>query len=326
MKKVLVTGAAGFIGSHLSELLTKQGFHVVAFDRYNSENFWGWLEKSPLRGEMEVILGDIRDYDSVNNAMKGCGVVFHLAALVGIPYSYISPLAYIQTNITGTYNVLESARNYKVSQVLITSTSETYGTAQTVPIREDHPLVGQSPYSASKISADQISLSYFRSFDLPIKIVRPFNTYGPRQSARAIIPAVITQILSDKKEIKLGNLSPTRDLTYVLDTCKAFLDIYEEGSLKGEVVNIGNSSEISIKDLVTLISSLIGREVKIISEEERIRPEKSEVDRLLCDNSKLIESTKWNPEFSLKEGLIETIKWFENKENFNLYKTGIYNI
>ena len=243
-QKILVTGGAGFIGSHLVELLVNKGFDVVAFDRYNSNNHWGWLENSPIKNDVEVILGDIRDYDSVYKTLNGCIAVFHLAALIGIPYSYVSPMAYLKTNVEGTYNILEASKCLGLEQVLITSTSETYGSAQYIPINENHPAVGQSPYSASKIAADQLAYSYYASFELPIKIVRPFNTYGPRQSARAIIPTVISQILSGKSELKLGNLSPTRDLTFVKDTCSGFLDIYNHDGLWGEATNIGMNEEI----------------------------------------------------------------------------------
>lgn len=322
--KILITGAAGFIGSHLTEFLVKKGFSVKAFVRYNSKNNWGWLEDSEIKDEVEIITGDIRDYDSVYNAVKGTNIVFHLAALIGIPYSYISPKAYIETNITGTYNVLQSCRELNIQQLLTTSTSETYGTAQYVPIDEDHPMVGQSPYSASKIAADQIAISYYRSFELPVKIVRPFNTYGPRQSARAIIPTVITQLLNGKNKIKLGNLSPTRDLTFVKDTCKGFFEIFKSDKLIGEITNIGMSSEISIGDLVDKIATLIGKRVEIITEEERIRPDKSEVERLYCSNKKLIENTNWKSDYDLDKGLSETIEWLKN--NLTSYKHEIYNV
>ena len=324
--KILITGATGFIGSHLSELCIKKGYDVIAFDRYNSNNDWGWLEFSKYKPDMEIVLGDIRDYDSVFKSMKDCSSVMHLAALIGIPYSYTSPLAYIRTNIEGTYNVLEAGRNLDLEQVLITSTSETYGTSQYVPIDEKHPLVGQSPYSASKIAADQLALSYFKSFELPVKIVRPFNTYGPRQSARAIIPTVISQILNGKKEIELGNLSPTRDLTYVLDTCQGFIDIFNTNSLFNEVTNIGMNSEISIGDLVELISVLMGVKIKINSSMSRIRPEKSEVERLVCNNSKLLKNSSWKPSFSLEKGLLEVINWMKDPKNLNKYKPELYNV
>lgn len=324
MKKILVTGAAGFIGSHLTELLVKEGFEVKALVRYNSKNNWGWLENSKVKDEVEVITGDIRDYDSVYNALQDCTGVFHLAALIGIPYSYVSPLAYIKTNIEGTYNVLQASKELGLEQVLVTSTSETYGTAQYVPIDEKHPIVGQSPYSATKIAADQLAISYYRSFNLPVKIVRPFNTYGPRQSARAIIPTVITQILSGKKKLKLGNLNPTRDLTFVKDTCKGFLEIYKAGNLFGEIINIGMKNEITVKDLVNKIACLLNVEIKIETDALRVRPEKSEVERLFCENGKLVSNTNWKPEFNIDEGLEETINWL--KENVSDYKTDIYNV
>jgi dTDP-glucose 4,6-dehydratase len=324
-KKVLVTGATGFIGSHLTEILVKNGFNVIAFDRYNSNNHWGWLENSIYKNDIEVILGDIRDYDSVSKAMAECSAVFHLAALIGIPYSYISPLAYIRTNVEGTYNVLEAASNLGVEQTLVTSTSETYGTAQYTPIDESHPLVGQSPYSASKIAADQLAISYYRSFNLPIKIVRPFNTYGPRQSARAIIPTIISQLINGKTSIELGSLYPTRDLTFVKDTCNGFLKIYETDSLFGEVTNIGTNSEISIGDLADLIAKLMKKEITIKSSDERIRPIQSEVERLVCNNTKLQKYTKWNPDNTLEEGISKVIEWMKNPENLFIYKQGQYN-
>jgi NAD dependent epimerase/dehydratase len=324
MNKILVTGATGFIGSHLVELLVERGFNVVAFDRYNTNNNWGWLEKSPIINDVKVVLGDIRDYDSVYKSMNDCDSVIHLAALIGIPYSYVSPMAYIKTNIEGAYNVLEASKNLGIEQIMITSTSETYGSAQYVPIDEMHPAVGQSPYSASKISSDQLAYSYFSSFDLPVKIVRPFNTYGPRQSARAIIPTVISQILSGKKKLKLGNLSPTRDLTFVEDTCMGFYEISKHDSLLGEATNIGMNDEISIGDLVHKIAKIIGSEITIVTDTDRIRPDNSEVERLYCDNSKLFKATGWKPKHSLDSGLIETIEWM--KSNQNIYKPDEYNV
>jgi dTDP-glucose 4,6-dehydratase len=287
MKNILVTGAGGFIGSHLTELLVEKGYNIKAFVHYNSWNKWGWLDTSFVKNEVEIISGDIRDYDSVTAAMQGCDSVFHLAALIGIPYSYVSPQAYIKTNIDGTYNILQSARQAEIEKIMVTSTSETYGTAQYVPIDEKHPMVGQSPYSATKIAADQLAISYYKSFDLPVKIVRPFNTYGPRQSARAIIPTVISQILAGETALKLGNLSPTRDLTFVKDTAKGFLEIALADGLFGEITNIGMSEEITIGNLVQLISNLIGKKIEIISDEQRIRPDKSEVERLFCNNTKI---------------------------------------
>lgn len=323
---ILITGATGFIGSHLTELCLDESFDVIAFDRYNPNNNWGWLENSKYKKDIKVILGDIRDYDSVYKAMEGCSAVFHLAALIGIPYSYISPLAYIRTNIEGTYNVLEAAKNLELEQVLITSTSETYGTAQYTPIDESHPLVGQSPYSATKIAADQISISYYRSFELPVKIIRPFNTYGTRQSSRAIIPTIISQLLGENQTIELGNLTPTRDLTYVIDTCNAFLDIYNSKSLFGEVTNIGMHSEISISDLAHLIADLMDSDLDIDITNERARPVNSEVERLVCDNSKLLKHTLWKPKYTLEKGIAEVIGWMENPENLRIYKTEQYHV
>jgi len=326
MKKILITGATGFIGSHLTEMMVSNGFDVIAFDRYNPNNSWGWLEKSKFKNGFKIILGDIRDYDSVYKSMEGCDAVFHLAALGGIPYSYISPLAYIRTNVEGTYNVLESAKNRNLKQILIASTSETYGTAQYVPIDEKHPLVGQSPYSASKIGADHLAISYYKSFQLPIKIVRPFNVYGPRQSARAIIPTIISQFLNNKNPIEIGNLSPTRDLTFVTDTCKGFFEIFNSDLLFGQVTNVGMNSEISIGDLVKLISEVMCKNIEIKSSEKRIRPESSEVERLMCDNSKLLETTSWKPEFNLSKGIHEVINWMQNPENLSIYKSDEYNV
>jgi dTDP-glucose 4,6-dehydratase len=321
---VLITGAGGFIGSHLVETCVEHGFRVKAFVRYNSRNQWGWLDHSPYINEFEVISGDIRDYDSISNGVKNCDSVFHLAALIGIPYSYISPIAYIKTNIIGTYNILQAAKNMELKNIVVTSTSETYGTAQYTSIDEKHPLVGQSPYSATKIGADQLAISYHRSFSLPVKIVRPFNTFGPRQSLRAIIPTIITQILKNQKTIKLGNLSPTRDFTYVKDTTRAIIEIAKTDKLIGEVTNIGMNEEISIGELTDLIAKLMGVKIKITSEKQRIRPKKSEVERLKCDNSKILKYTNWKPRYDLKSGLIETIKWL--KENIQYYKTEFYNI
>ncbi len=322
--KILITGAGGFIGSHLTEYLVQNGYSVRAFVRYNSANKYGWLEKSKFKTDIEIFTGDIRDYDSVYNAVKGCEAVFHLAALIGIPYSYYTPLGYLKTNLIGTYNILESAKNLKIDNILITSTSEVYGTAQYVPIDEKHPLIAQSPYSATKIAADMLSLSYFYSYGLPVKIVRPFNTYGPRQSSRAIIPTIITQLLSDKRDILLGNLFPTRDLTFVEDTVKAYLEILKTDDFIGEVVNIGMNKEISVKELVIKISQIIGKDVNIMTDNNRIRPIKSEVKRLLCDNSKLISKTFWKPDFNIETGLEKTVEWI--KDNLDFYKTDIYNV
>ena len=324
MKNILVTGAGGFIGSHLTELLVEKGYNVKAFVHYNSWNKWGWLDTSPAKNKVEIITGDIRDYDSVYSAMTGCDTVFHLAALIGIPYSYVSPQAYIKTNIDGTYNVLQSARQLGIEKVMVTSTSETYGTAQYVPIDEKHPMVGQSPYSATKIAADQLSISYYNSFDTPVKIVRPFNTYGPRQSARAIIPTVISQILNGEKTLKLGNISPTRDLTFVKDTANGFYEIANAEGLFGEFTNIGMNEEITIGNLVKLIAELIGTNVEIISDEQRVRPGKSEVERLFCDNAKIKANTLWTPNYTLISGLKETIEWIGN--NLSYFKSNIYNV
>ena len=310
MARILITGATGFIGSHLVELCVEKGHEVVAFDRYNPNSHRGWLEKSEKRSEIQIILGDIRDLDSVTKAMAGCDVVFHLAALIGIPYSYVSPLAYIRTNLEGTYNVLEASRNKGIDQILVTSTSEVYGTAQYTPIDELHPLVGQSPYAATKIAADQLALSYFRSFDTPVKIVRPFNTYGPRQSARAIIPTVIAQCQANTAELQLGNLSPMRDLTFVKDTCAAFLEIYRSNACFGQVVNVGMKSEISIGELAAKIAKLMQVSIEIVEDTKRVRPQKSEVDRLMCENGRLRAISEWRPAYDLNRGLTETIAWF----------------
>jgi NAD dependent epimerase/dehydratase len=322
--KVLITGAGGFIGSHLVERCVEAGHKVRAFVHYNARNFHGWLEASPSYGDLEVVSGDIRDYDSVLAAAEGCDTVFHLAALIGIPYSYVSPQAYIRTNVEGTYNVLQACRTLRTPNVLVTSTSETYGTAQYVPIDEKHPAVGQSPYAATKIAADQLAISYYRSFAMPVKIVRPFNTYGPRQSARAIIPTVITQILAGKRELSLGNLAPTRDLTFARDTAAGFLAVANHGGLLGEPVNIGMGSEISIGDLVEKIADIMGVKVTVAAAAERQRAAASEVERLLADASKLRAATDWAPEYDLDRGLRETIAWLE--KHHHSYKAGIYNV
>jgi NAD dependent epimerase/dehydratase len=324
IQNVLVTGAGGFIGSHLAEKCVELGYKVRAFIRYNSRNSWGWLEDSKYKQDIEIFAGDIRDFDSVIEAMRSVDTVFHLAALIGIPYSYSFPLAYIRTNVEGTYNVLQSARMLQTENVLITSTSEVYGTAQYVPINEKHPVAAQSPYSATKIAADQLASSFFRSFGLPIKLARPFNTYGPRQSARAIIPTIITQILNGQKEIRLGNLHPTRDLTFVKDTINGFIEVAESDQLYGEVTNIGMNEEISIAGLIKLLARLMEVEIEVITDHRRIRPEKSEVERLVCDNSKLVQFTNWSPQYNLEAGLKETIAWF--RENLQFYKYNSYNI
>ena len=321
--KVLVTGAAGFLGSHLTENLIESGSNVRALIHYDSNNNWGWLESSKYKKEIEFVFGDIRDFDSVYSAMKDVDEVFHLAALIGIPYSYLSPLAYIKTNIEGTYNVVQSAKFLNTKNIIITSTSETYGSAQYIPIDENHPKIGQSPYSATKIGADNLAISFYRSFGLPIKIVRPFNIYGPRQSARAIIPSIVVQILNDMKEIKLGNIEATRDLTFVTDTVNGIIEISKEEKLNGESTNIGMNHEISIKDLVEKIAKIINRKIIIKTDEKRVRPEKSEVNRLVCDNSKIKKYTNWQPKYNLEKGLKETIDWLEN--NKKLFKSDIYN-
>ena len=322
--KTLVTGAGGFIGSHLAAELVKQGHSVRAFVRYNSRNSWGWLEGSPIREDMQIISGDIRDYDLVKEAVKGCDTVFHLAALIGIPYSYLSPLAYVKTNVEGTYNVLQAARESGGVRVIHTSTSEIYGTAQYVPIDEKHPINPQSPYAASKASADLLALSFHRSFGLPVTVVRPFNTYGPRQSARAVIPTVIGQILDGNGKIRLGNLLPTRDLTYVDDTVSGFIAAALSEKSVGEVLNLGTGREISIGDLAKKIAQIIGREVEIEEDPERVRPEGSEVERLLSAPGKMKELTGWTAKVSLEEGLESTVQWMRDRND--LYKNDIYNV
>jgi NAD dependent epimerase/dehydratase len=324
LKKILVTGAGGFIGSHLAEKLVKQGFSVKALIKYNSKNNWGWLENSELLKDIEIVTGDIRDYESVYNSLSGCSAVFHLAALIGIPYSYFAPLEYIKTNVEGTYNVLQASRKLQIDNIVITSTSETYGSAQYTPIDEKHPLVGQSPYSATKIAADQLALSYYLSFKLPVKIVRPFNTYGPRQSARAIIPTIITQVLSGSNKVVLGNTQPTRDLTYVEDCTKGYLEIFKADKLWGEVINIGTGVETSIENLAKMIIKLTGSDAKIVTNENRVRPDNSEVSRLLCDYTKLQQATGWTHKNSLESGLKKTIEWFRQFQE--LYKPDIYNV
>jgi NAD dependent epimerase/dehydratase len=324
MSKLLVTGAGGFIGSHLVEKCTEMGYDVKALLHYNSQNYWGWLEKSPKKNSIEIVTGDVRDYDSVASALKGCDSVFHLAALIGIPYSYISPLAYIRTNIEGTYNILQASKACGVSNVIITSTSETYGSAHYVPMDEKHPVEGRSPYSASKISADQLAISYYRSFDLPVKIVRPFNTYGPRQSARAIIPTIITQIAKNINKVSIGNLEPTRDFTFVTDTVNGFIEIFQSKILFGEVTNIGMNEEISVGNLAKLIADIMKVDIKIERDERRVRVQNSEVDRLRCDNTKLCSTTSWENKMTLREGLERTIEWM--RSHIDIYKTGVYNV
>lgn len=326
MEKILVTGADGFIGSHLTEELVKQGYKVRAFVYYNSFNSWGWLDTFPkeIMKEVEVFAGDIRDSNGVLEAMKGIDKVFHLAALVSIPFSYHSPEAYVDTNIKGTLNVLQAARILDTSRVFITSTSEVYGTAQYVPIDEHHPYQGQSPYSATKIGADRLAESFYRSFNIPITIVRPFNTYGPRQSARAVIPTIITQLLSGKEEIRLGSLTPTRDFNYVKDTVNGFIEISKTDKTIGEEINIASQQEISIGKLAGELMRQINPKAKIVCDEQRIRPEKSEVNRLLGSNEKLKKLTNWKQNYTLEQGLAETIEFI--RHNLDRYKTDLYNI
>lgn len=326
MKKVLVTGADGFIGSHLVEQLMEKGYTVKAFVFYNSFNSWGWLDNLPKNKlkEIEIFSGDIRDPNGVREAAKGIDIIYHLAALIAIPFSYHSPDSYVDTNIKGTLNVLQAARDLETSRILITSTSEVYGTAQYVPIDEEHPFQGQSPYSATKIGADRLAESFYRSFNMPITIVRPFNTYGPRQSARAVIPTIITQLLSGKEEIKLGSLTPTRDFNYVKDTVKGFISIAESDRTVGEEVNIATQNEISIGQLAEELIRQINPSAKILCDEQRLRPEKSEVNRLLGSNKKIMNLTSWKPAYSLSQGLEETIEWM--KKNLDNYKADIYNI
>lgn len=324
--KALVTGADGFIGSHLVESLLDMGYEVKAFTYYNSFNTWGWLDSFPKEklDQIEIFAGDIRDPNGVYEAMKGVEQVFHLAALIAIPFSYHSPDSYVDTNIKGTLNVLQAAKKLETSRILVTSTSEVYGTAQYVPIDELHPFQGQSPYSATKIGADRLAESFYRSFDMPISIVRPFNTYGPRQSARAVIPTIITQLLAGKEEIKLGSLTPTRDFNYVKDTANGFIEISKSTKTIGEEINIATQQEISIGDLANEIISQINPNARIICEEERLRPEKSEVNRLLGSNAKIKKLTNWAPNYTFKEGIQETIQWIRN--NMDTYKADIYNI
>lgn len=326
MNKILVTGADGFIGSHLTEELVKKGYKVKAFVYYNSFNTWGWLDTLPasVMKEVEVFQGDIRDPHGVKESMKGCDAVFHLAALIAIPFSYHSPDAYVDTNIKGTLNVLQAARELQMERVLVTSTSEVYGTAQYVPIDERHPYQGQSPYSATKIGADRLAESFYRSFNLPVTIVRPFNTYGPRQSARAVIPTIITQLLSGKEEIKLGSVTPTRDFNYVKDTVNGFIEIYRSEKTIGEEINIATQQEISIGDLANELIHQINPNARIICDEVRLRPEKSEVNRLLGSNQKILCLTDWKPQYTFSQGISETIDFL--KQNMDRYKVDIYNV
>lgn len=326
--KILITGADGFIGSHLTEALINKGYDVRAFVYYNSFNSYGWLDSIPTetKNKIEFFAGDIRDPNGVREAMKGVDIVFHLAALIAIPFSYHSPDSYIDTNVKGTLNIIQAARDIKVSRVLVTSTSEVYGTAQFVPITELHPKQPQSPYSASKIGADAIADSFYRSFDLPLTIVRPFNTFGPRQSARAVIPTIISQLLNGAKEIKLGDITPTRDLLFVKDTANGFLKIAECDKLIGHEVNIATQSEITVGELAQSLINQINPNAKIVSDSIRLRPEKSEVFRLFGSNEKLKSFTDWKQNYSLEEGLAETVEWFSKKENLQQYKSDIYNV
>ena len=327
-KRVLLTGADGFIGSHLAERLLEEGCTVRAFVYYNSFNTWGWLDTLPkeIRDRFEIFSGDIRDPYGVRTAMKDIDVVFHLAALIAIPFSYHSPDSYIDTNVKGTLNIIQAAKDLNIEKVLVTSTSEVYGTAQFVPITELHPKQPQSPYSASKIGADCIADSFYRSFDLPLTIVRPFNTYGPRQSARAVIPTIITQLLSGAESIKLGDITPTRDLLFVKDTANGFVEIAKSDSLIGHEVNIATQSEITVGELAQEMINQINPNAKIVSDEQRLRPVKSEVFRLFGSNEKIKEHTDWRPNYTLQKGIAETIEWFKIPENLNKYKADIYNV
>lgn len=332
MKKVLITGADGFIGSHLTEELVREGNQVRAFVQYNSFNSWGWLDRCDpdVRGHFEIFAGDVRDAFAVREAMRGVETVYHLASLIAIPYSYTAPSSYVETNISGTLNVVQAAKDLGTSRVIHTSTSEVYGTAKFIPITEDHPLQGQSPYSASKIGADQIAGSFYHSFGTPISIVRPFNTFGPRQSARAIIPTIISQIADGRKELQLGDLRPTRDFNYVTDTVSGFLAVGKSDRTVGEVINIGTGFEISVGDLVRLIIDVMGKDIAIVLDENRLRPPESEVFRLCACSAKAHKLTGWSPQFAgidgLRRGIELTVNWFTNKDNLALYKSGLYNV
>jgi len=324
--KVLVTGADGFIGSHLTESLLAEGYDVRALAQYNSFNYWGWLEDIQQTANLEIVCGDVRDPAYCREICKGIDVIFHLASLIAIPYSYIAPQSFIDTNIKGTLNICQAAKDWKVKRILVTSTSEVYGTAQYVPIDEKHPLQPQSPYSASKIGADAIAMSFYNAYQLPVTIVRPFNTYGPRQSARAVIPTIITQIASGNKEIKIGVTTPTRDFNYVKDICNGFILLAKCAKAIGETVNIGSNNEISIKELFALIKDIMHSDANLIVDEQRLRPEHSEVFRLRCDNTKIKELTGYKPQYALREGLEKTVEWFSDPRNFAKYKPRIYNI
>lgn len=324
--RALVTGADGFIGSHLTELLVKEGYRVKALSQYNSFNSWGWLEDVGCLGDIEVLTGDIRDPHYCKQITKEVDIIFHLAALIAIPYSYIAPDSYVDTNIKGTLNICQAALENGCKKVIHTSTSEVYGTAQYVPIDEKHSLQPQSPYSATKIGADMMAMSFYNAFNLPVVIARPFNTYGPRQSARAVIPTIITQIASGKKEIQLGDVTPTRDFNYVEDTCRGFLALARCDKAVGNTVNIGSNFEISVGDVLNLIKEIMGSDVRFITDEQRKRPEKSEVFRLWCNNAKIESLTGFKPVYSIRQGLEKTIDWFIRPENLVRYKTDIYNV
>lgn len=324
--KALITGADGFIGSHLTELLVREGYQVKALSQYNSFNYWGWLEDIDCLNDIEVLTGDIRDPHYCKHITKGVDVVFHLAALIAIPYSYVAPDSYVDTNVKGTLNICQAALENQVGRIIHTSTSEVYGTARYVPIDEKHPLQAQSPYSASKIGADAMAISFFNAFNLPLTIARPFNTYGPRQSARAVIPTIIAQIASGRDRIELGDVTPTRDFNYVADTCRGFLELARCDKAIGEVVNIGSNYEISIGDTLNLIRELMKSDVEFVLDEQRLRPEKSEVSRLWCDNTKIRNLTGFEPRFSISEGLQKTIEWFTSSDNLAKYKADIYNV
>lgn len=324
--KILITGADGFIGSHLTEFLVREGYEVKALSQYNSFNNWGWLEDVDCRNQIEVFNGDIRDPHYCKHITKNVDVIFHLAALIAIPYSYVAPDSYIDTNIKGTLNICQAAMDNGVKRIVHTSTSEVYGTAQYVPIDEDHPLQPQSPYSASKIGADAIAMSFYNAFQLPVVTVRPFNTYGPRQSARAVIPTIITQIASGLKQIKLGDVTPTRDFNYVTDTCRGFLALARCDAAIGQIVNVGSNYEISVSDVLNLIREIMNSDVEFISDDQRLRPENSEVFRLWCDNSKIRELTGFEPEYNIRDGLSATVEWFTRSKYLSRYKADIYNI
>ncbi len=331
-KKVLITGSEGFIGSHLTERLVKEGYDVKALVLYNSFNNHGWLEDIPkkIKNSIEIVLGDIRDPNGVEQIVRGCNSILHLAALIAIPYSYLSPQSYIETNIIGTLNLLQAANRNNIEKFIHTSTSEVYGTAKYVPIDENHPLEGQSPYSASKIGGDQIAMSYFRSFNTPVAILRPFNTYGPRQSARAIIPTIISQLTNKNKKISLGSLKPTRDFSFIEDTVEGFVSSLKSKKNIGEIINVGSGYEISMKNLATMIAKLMNKDILISLDKQRLRPKLSEVDRLVCQNKKAKKVLNWKPKYpeskGLEAGLKKTINWYTNPENLKKFKSGIYNI